>query len=118
MDRRWRFAAVVRGYPQVSGMQEGGSSQADVDECCLHARQYAGHLALVNVADDATRARAFDMKLLQHTVFDDGDACLLRGDVYKDLFTHTSSTQCRLTVVQLQIMVNPQCRSSCLRFSK
>ena len=76
-------------------MQEGGALHANVHERRLHAGQYACHLALVDVADDAAVPRAFDMHLLQHAVFDDGDTGLLRRYVYEDFFAHVETSATR-----------------------
>ncbi|MCY1283375.1 hypothetical protein D9M70_322520 [compost metagenome] len=70
------------------GMDEGGTVQPDVDEGRLHPRQYPHDLALVDVADDAAPLRAFDMHLLQHTVFHHRHARFHRRDIDQNLFAH------------------------------
>ncbi|MNP15025.1 hypothetical protein D3C76_1073640 [compost metagenome] len=50
-------------------MDERSALQADVDEGRLHAWQHTHHLALVDIADDATALGALDVHFLQHPVF-------------------------------------------------
>ncbi|MNE18364.1 hypothetical protein D3C80_1113960 [compost metagenome] len=49
-------------------MDKGGTVQADVDERRLHPWQHANHLALVDIADNATALRALNMHFLKNTV--------------------------------------------------
>ncbi|MNE06608.1 hypothetical protein D3C80_992020 [compost metagenome] len=63
LDRR---AFTLRNFRR---MDERGALQADVDEGRLHAWQHTHHLALVDIADDATALGALDVHFLQHPVF-------------------------------------------------
>jgi hypothetical protein len=72
-------------------MQKRGTIMPDVDERRLHARKDPDHLAFIYISDDSAAACALYIDLLQHAVFDDGDAGLLGRDVYKYFFTHSLS---------------------------
>src|SRR6056297_111414 len=69
-------------------MQERRALEADVHECRLHSRQYAAHPALVDVARDASTARALDEDFLQDTVFQQGCPRLARIHVDENFFDH------------------------------
>ena len=84
-----RWLTIGLSMPDVGDMQERGTLQADINERRLHARQYSGDLAEVDIADQAALQRALDMQFLQGTVFHDGDPCLLRRPVDQYIFLHT-----------------------------
>jgi hypothetical protein len=71
-------------------MQEPSAVQADIDESGLHARHHPLHPAFIDIANHAPARRAFDLQLLQHAVFDQGDAGFARSDVDQDFFGHDS----------------------------
>jgi hypothetical protein len=95
-DQRANIVGVRRldagiGMPRiedVGGMQKGGALQADIDECRLHARQHPGNPAFVDVADQSTAAGPLQKHLLQHAVFDDGRARLVRAGIDQNLGAH------------------------------
>ncbi len=66
-------------------MEEGRAVEAEVDEGRVHAREHPGHLAEVDVADDAAVASTLDVELGDDAVLDDGDAGLADVDVDDDL---------------------------------
>ena len=72
----------------VGGVQERRALHADVDERRLHAGQDARDAAFVDVADQAAPAGTLEKHFLQHAVFDDGGARLVRAGVDEDLGAH------------------------------
>jgi hypothetical protein len=76
---------MVATTVQISHMQERGALQPHVDEGTLHAGQNPGHLAQVDVADQAAFQCALDVQVLHRAVLDQGDAGLLRGPVDQDV---------------------------------
>ena len=66
-------------------MQESSTLQSNVDESRLHAGQYAHHLACIDIADQTTLERSFDVQLLNGAVLDDGHAGFLRCPVDEDV---------------------------------
>jgi hypothetical protein len=80
LHQRWRHDVV--------GVQERGPVEPDVDEGGLHAGKHARHLALVDVADQATPVRALEEHFLQHAVLDQRSAALARRDVDQQLGAH------------------------------
>ena len=75
-------------FPDVGHVQERGALEADVDEGRLHPRQHARHAAHVDVAHQATAARALDEQFLDHAGGNDGNARLARRDVNENFFGH------------------------------
>ena len=77
--------AVLPVLPDVGDVQERRALQPDLDERALHAGQHARHLAEVDVADEAARARALDVQLLHDRLLEHRDPRFLRRDVDEDL---------------------------------
>jgi hypothetical protein len=85
-----RFDARIRvsGVEYVGGVQECRAIHADIDEGRLHARQYPGNAALINVADQSAAAGPLQKDFLQHAVFDDGSARLMRAGIDQNFGAH------------------------------
>jgi hypothetical protein len=62
----------------VRGVQERRALHADLDEGRLHAGQHPRHPALVDIADQAAPAGAFEKHFLQHAVLDHRGARLVQ----------------------------------------
>ncbi len=62
---------------EVGDVQEARLGEPDVDEGRLHPGKHAQHLALVDVAGDATIARTLDVNLGERAVLDQRDSRLL-----------------------------------------
>ncbi len=92
--RHAALARLLRQAQDVGRVQERGALQPQFDEGGLHARHYPLHAALVDIADHAAAARALDVQLLQHAVFDQRHACFPRGDVDQDFLGHRTLLQC------------------------
>jgi hypothetical protein len=73
-------------------VKEGVALQAYVHECGLHSGQHALYATFVNVADDAllgfAALPAFDVKLCDESVLDDGDLLFASVDADDHLFCH------------------------------
>ena len=83
--------AVLAMLPDVGDVQERGAFEADLDERRLHARQHACDLAQVNIADQAARARALHVQLLDHALLEHRHPRFLRRHVDEDLVAHRKS---------------------------
>ena len=83
--------AVLAMLPDVGDVQERGAFEADLDERRLHARQHACDLAQVNIADQAARARALHVQLLDHALLEHRHPRFLRRHVDEDLVAHGES---------------------------
>ena len=73
---------------QVAHMQKAGALEPDVDESRLHTGQHSGHLAQINVADQAPLQRPLDMQFLHGALLDHGHAGLLRSPVDQYVLRH------------------------------
>ena len=68
------FAGQPSGIPvDFSGIKDGVTPFADVNEGGFHAGKYVLHLAEVDVAYEALASRSADVVLGQNVVFEDGD---------------------------------------------
>ena len=62
--------------------------QADIHECCFHARQHPHHLTFIDIANDAFAAGPLDIGFLQHAVFNQCHPGFHRGYVDQNFFAH------------------------------
>ena len=63
-----------RGIPvDLTGVEHGVATAADVDECGLHRRQHVLHATEVDVPDEAGVLRLGDVVLDEHAIFEHGD---------------------------------------------
>ncbi len=69
-------------------MEKARFLHADLDEGGLHAGQHARDFAFINIAGDAHFLFSFDEEFGEKTVFDDGDAALLRRGIDKNFLFH------------------------------
>ena len=69
-------------------MQERCAIESDIDEGRLHARQYPGDSPQANVADQAARSGALEMKFLNRALLDQGDPDLEGRHVHENVFSH------------------------------
>ena len=81
-----QFLALDHGH--VGGMQERRAIHADIDEGGFHPGQHPADAPLVDVADDAALARAFDPQLLEHPVLHHGTAHFLWRHVDQNFSAH------------------------------
>ena len=78
--------------PDIGHMQKGSALKSDVDKGRLHSRQHPGHLAKINIANQAALERSLDMQFLQGTVSNNGNPRFLRRPVDQDIFMHRTSS--------------------------
>src|SRR5882762_6778011 len=83
----------VTRVENVGGMQESRAFQADLDERGLHARKNAGYPTFVDVADESAPADPLEKHFLEHAVFDDSGARLVRARVDENLSAHRGYDQ-------------------------
>lgn len=88
----------VRGLGAAHGrredvvhVEEGRPVEAHVHERRLHARQDAGHLALVDVPDEAQVVVALDVDLRGRSVFQQGHSGLAEGPIDEDRRLHAQA---------------------------
>ncbi len=72
------FEVAIIGRLDIGDVQEAVAADAEIDEGRLDARLDVDDAALVDVADVALVARAFDVEFFQDAVLDNRDADLLR----------------------------------------
>src|SRR5690606_25764030 len=84
-DGRLAQAAGLAVFAQVGDVDECGALEADIDECALHAGQYADHFPQIQIPHVATLDAALDMQFLNRAVGGDGNAGFEWCDVDEDV---------------------------------
>ena len=69
-------------------MQKSSPLQTHIDEGRLHPRQNTGHLAQVNIANQATLQRSLHEQFLKGAVFDHGHTGFLWRPIDQDVLLH------------------------------
>ena len=96
-NRQWRShrcrsvslnMAAVDAAQQIRHMQKSRAVQPNINKSRLHARQHAGDLAKVDVANQPALQRAFYLQLLQCAVLHHGHPGFLRRPVNQDVLLH------------------------------
>src|SRR5262249_26964273 len=90
--RAMAFQVAIIGRLDIGDVQEPIAPHAEIDERGLDARLDVDDAALVDIADVALVAGAFNVQLLQHAVFEDGNAAFFGlEDVDKHFLLHAFS---------------------------
>ena len=85
---RIRFGDADARRVDVARVQKSGTTQADVDERRLHARQDSFDASFIDVAGEAVGTGALQMHFGQRMVLDERDAGFEPADVDEQLFVH------------------------------
>ena len=94
-------------------MQKPGALQTNINKRRIHAGQHPLHLALINIADDAALALALDEKILQHTVFQERDPCLIRRVIDQNLRAQTRTVHIQLPSARKNSPLQPNSQNPC-----
>jgi hypothetical protein len=82
---------VIGDFVKIRGVQETGLFHADLDKRGLHPWQDPRNFAFIDIAGDAHLLFAFDQKISQQAIFNDGNTAFLGRRINENFLFHKKS---------------------------
>ena len=85
---RFGFVRVLAMAPEIGDVQKSCAVKTDLDECRLHARQYAAYLAKIDVADQSAARPALYVQFLDDALLQNSDPRFLGRQIDENFAVH------------------------------